>query len=89
MYLFPFSINLTILYYREGHSTIVTEVLQQTKAKPAAIVLSVGGGGLLCGVLKGLHKHGNDLEKNCFSSVFHQAYPFFLFLPFLFVRLPY
>ncbi|XP_069993754.1 serine dehydratase-like [Penaeus vannamei] len=45
----------------EGHSTIVTEVLQQTKAKPAAIVLSVGGGGLLCGVLKGLHKHDVDI----------------------------
>ncbi|XP_037773197.1 serine dehydratase-like, partial [Penaeus monodon] len=45
----------------EGHSTIVTEILQQTKAKPAAIVLSVGGGGLLCGVLKGLHKHDVDI----------------------------
>lgn len=57
---FRFLLMLSILNYREGHSTIVTEILQQTAAKPAAIVLSVGGGGLLCGVLKGLHKHGND-----------------------------
>ncbi|XP_053628875.1 serine dehydratase-like isoform X2 [Cherax quadricarinatus] len=42
----------------EGHSTLVTEILEQSFEKPAAIVVSVGGGGLLCGILKGLHEHG-------------------------------
>lgn len=42
----------------EGHSTMVTEILEQCNTKPAAIVLSVGGGGLLCGIFQGLHKHG-------------------------------
>nr|XP_045610217.1 L-serine dehydratase/L-threonine deaminase-like [Procambarus clarkii] len=41
----------------EGHSTIVTEIMEQCPEKPAAIVVSVGGGGLLCGIFKGLHKH--------------------------------
>lgn len=42
----------------EGHSTIVDEILEQSTEPPAAIVVSVGGGGLLCGILSGLHKHG-------------------------------
>jgi L-serine/L-threonine ammonia-lyase len=43
----------------EGHSTILEEIKDQLHGKkPDAIVLSVGGGGLLCGVLKGLHRHG-------------------------------
>lgn len=40
----------------EGHSTIVGEVIAQM-GPPDAIVLSVGGGGLLCGVVEGLHRH--------------------------------
>ncbi len=40
----------------EGHSTLIDELAQQT-SKPDAIILSVGGGGLLCGVLQGLHKN--------------------------------
>jgi L-serine/L-threonine ammonia-lyase len=37
-----------------GHSTLVDEVVEQLGAEsPAAIVVSVGGGGLLCGVLEG------------------------------------
>lgn len=42
----------------EGHSTIVDEILEQSMEPPAAIVVSVGGGGLLCGILSGLLKHG-------------------------------
>lgn len=42
----------------EGHSTIVDEILEQSPERPAAIVTSVGGGGLLCGILKGLHRLG-------------------------------
>jgi L-serine/L-threonine ammonia-lyase len=41
----------------QGHSTIVDEILDDV-GKPDAIVLSVGGGGLLCGVLEGLQRHG-------------------------------
>jgi L-serine/L-threonine ammonia-lyase len=44
----------------EGHSTIITEVAEQLKgrAKPSVVVCSVGGGGLLIGILQGLHKVG-------------------------------
>lgn len=38
-----------------GHSTVVDEIYDMLT--PAAIVLSVGGGGLLCGVLEGLERH--------------------------------
>ena len=40
----------------KGHSTIVDEIAEET-AKPDAVVLSVGGGGLLCGVIEGLHRY--------------------------------
>jgi L-serine/L-threonine ammonia-lyase len=39
-----------------GHSTLVDEVVAQGP-KPEAVVLAVGGGGLLCGVMEGLHRH--------------------------------
>jgi L-serine/L-threonine ammonia-lyase len=41
----------------EGHATMIDEVAR-AGTKPDAVVLSVGGGGLLCGVLEGLHRHG-------------------------------
>ena len=40
-----------------GHATLVDEIVDQVE-KPDALVLSVGGGGLLCGVLQGLERHG-------------------------------
>lgn len=40
-----------------GHASMVDEMAQAGSA-PDAIVLSVGGGGLLCGVLEGLHRNG-------------------------------
>ena len=40
----------------EGHSTMIDECVQQMP-KPEAVVLSVGGGGLLCGVLEGLRNN--------------------------------
>ena len=42
-----------------GHSTLVDEVIQ-TGLVPGAVVVSVGGGGLLCGVAEGLRRHGLD-----------------------------
>jgi L-serine/L-threonine ammonia-lyase len=44
----------------KGHSSVVDEILGEDLPKdvlPAAMVLSVGGGGLLCGVLEGLQRH--------------------------------
>jgi len=40
-----------------GHATMIDEVVR-TGVKPDAIVLSVGGGGLLCGVVEGLQRNG-------------------------------
>lgn len=40
----------------DGHSTLVDEIPDDEK--PDAIVLSVGGGGLMCGVLEGLQRRG-------------------------------
>lgn len=40
-----------------GHASLVDELTRQTD-KPDAIVLSVGGGGLLCGVGEGLKRNG-------------------------------
>jgi L-serine/L-threonine ammonia-lyase len=41
----------------QGHSTMIDEVAA-AGVKPDAVVLSVGGGGLLCGVVQGMHRHG-------------------------------
>lgn len=41
----------------QGHATIIDEVFR-SGLKPDAIVLSVGGGGLLSGVAEGLHRNG-------------------------------
>ena len=40
-----------------GHASLVREIAE-AGIKPGAIVLSVGGGGLLCGVAQGLHDMG-------------------------------
>ena len=40
----------------EGHATIVDEIADEID-RPDAIVLSVGGGGLLCGVIQGLQRN--------------------------------
>lgn len=41
----------------EGHSTIIDELASTLADPPSHIVASVGGGGLLCGVLEGLARH--------------------------------
>lgn len=41
----------------QGHATLIDEVFQ-TGLKPDAVVLSVGGGGLLSGVAEGLQRNG-------------------------------
>lgn len=39
-----------------GHSTIIDEAVQQMP-KPDAVIVAVGGGGLACGLLEGMHRH--------------------------------
>lgn len=41
----------------QGHASIIHEIAG-ANIKPGAIVVSVGGGGLLCGLLEGLHQVG-------------------------------
>ncbi len=41
----------------QGHATMMDEVAG-SGMKPDAVALSVGGGGLLCGVIEGLHRNG-------------------------------
>ena len=41
----------------QGHASLVDEVAA-TGWVPDAVVVAVGGGGLLCGVLQGMHRHG-------------------------------
>ena len=41
-----------------GHSTIVDEIIKGIPIPIGAIVVSVGGGGLLCGILEGCQRHG-------------------------------
>lgn len=41
----------------QGHSSLVDEIVR-SGVRPAVVVLSVGGGGLLSGVAQGLHRHG-------------------------------
>jgi L-serine/L-threonine ammonia-lyase len=41
----------------QGHASMIDEVAR-AGVKPDAVVLSVGGGGLLCGVIEGLHRNG-------------------------------
>jgi L-serine/L-threonine ammonia-lyase len=45
----------------EGHASMIDEVAR-AGVRPDAVVLSVGGGGLLCGVIQGLRRNGwNDV----------------------------
>ena len=41
----------------QGHASMIDEVAQ-SGVKPDVVLLSVGGGGLLCGVVEGLHRNG-------------------------------
>ncbi|MCI0691186.1 pyridoxal-phosphate dependent enzyme [candidate division KSB1 bacterium] len=41
----------------QGHASIIHEIVG-ANIKPGAVVVSVGGGGLLCGLLEGLHQVG-------------------------------
>lgn len=62
----------------EGHTSIVKELKETLSAKPGAIVLSVGGGGMLCGVVQGLQEVGwGDVPVIAMETIgahsFHEA----------------
>jgi Threonine dehydratase len=59
-------------YYRAGNSTLVEELKVQLPSKPSTIILSVGGGGLLLGVMKGLERVGGFMESSHLQLVFSQ-----------------
>eukprot|EP00759_Apiculatamorpha_spiralis_P057413 PhF_6_TR8642/c0_g1_i1/m.13500/K17989/SDS, SDH, CHA1; L-serine/L-threonine ammonia-lyase len=44
----------------EGHASMITEAAEVMKSPPGAIVLSVGGGGLMLGVSRGMDIVGGD-----------------------------
>ena len=41
----------------EGHGTIVDELAEQLSDEPDLIIVSVGGGGLMCGIMEGLKRN--------------------------------
>ena len=53
-------------YLWEGYAEIINEILAEDIV-PDAIVLSVGGGGLLCGIAEGLKK--NNLEQTSILAI--------------------
>ena len=66
-----------------GHSSIVDEVAD-AGVRPGAIVASVGGGGLACGLLEGLERHGwgettlvtaETEGASCFASAMEAGEP--------------
>ncbi|XP_002163226.1 serine dehydratase-like [Hydra vulgaris] len=67
-----------------GHSTMIHEIKLKLPEPPSAILLSVGGGGLLCGVLEGLHAVGwsgvpviafETIGADCFNKAIEAGYP--------------
>lgn len=61
----------------QGHATLIDEVAS-SGLRPDVIVLSVGGGGLLSGVMEGLHRNGwHDIPviavETAGAESFHQA----------------
>uniref|UniRef100_A0A8C8JJ47 L-serine ammonia-lyase n=1 Tax=Oncorhynchus tshawytscha TaxID=74940 RepID=A0A8C8JJ47_ONCTS len=54
----------------EGHMSLVKELESELQEKPGAMVLSVGGGGLMNGVVEGLRRAGwNDVPVIAMETV--------------------
>lgn len=41
-----------------GNATVIDEAVQQCPTRPDVVIVSVGGGGLFCGVVEGMQRHG-------------------------------
>ncbi|CAG2103562.1 unnamed protein product [Medioppia subpectinata] len=41
-----------------GHSTMIDEIAADLNATPSMIITCCGGGGLLCGIIEGMRRHG-------------------------------
>jgi L-serine/L-threonine ammonia-lyase len=60
-----------------GHSTLVDEIWQEDSCtifnhpSPATVIASVGGGGLLCGILEGLERYHSQHSLKSLSSLIH------------------
>lgn len=61
----------------KGHSTLVDEVVEECvvtgRSFPKEMVVAVGGGGLLCGVMEGLERHGLLEEVQVIAAETHGA----------------
>lgn len=42
----------------DGHATIIDDIVSEGIQAPDAVIVSVGGGGLACGILEGMHRQG-------------------------------
>lgn len=51
---------LSVCTPRQGHATMISEVAASLgpRVKPGAVLVAVGGGGLLCGVIQGMKDVG-------------------------------
>ncbi|XP_070571657.1 L-serine dehydratase/L-threonine deaminase-like [Ptychodera flava] len=59
----------------EGHESMMVEVQQDLKEKPDVVITSVGGGGLLNGVVQGLQRVGwNDIPVIAMETVGADSY---------------
>lgn len=54
----------------EGHSVIVKDLVDNLDSEPDCIILSVGGGGLFCGIMEGLDKVGWNICKVICSETY-------------------
>lgn len=55
----------------EGHGSMVSEIRDQLQKKPDAIFCSVGGGGLLGGIILGCKEVGWDGGRRVLSTSIH------------------
>ncbi|KAF2818614.1 serine family amino acid catabolism protein [Ophiobolus disseminans] len=57
----------------DGHATLIPEILAQLPSPPDALVCSVGGGGLFCGLIQGLDIAGQS-DTNVLAVETHGAH---------------
>lgn len=56
--------------YREGHTSMIKECAEQLLRRPDVVILSVGGGGLLCGVAQGMDEVGwGEVPLLCMETI--------------------